>query len=48
MTVSKNKPDRYETFYQGNSGHAVLLLPGLCGSELEMGAIPRLLRQSGH
>jgi len=40
--------DRYETFYQGNSGHAVILLPGLCGSELEMGAIPRLLRQSNH
>jgi carboxylesterase len=35
-------------FYQGNSGHAVILLPGLCGSELELGAIPRLLKQSNH
>lgn len=43
-----DQTERYETFYQGNSGHAVVLLPGLCGSELEMGAIPRLLRQSNH
>ncbi|QWE17770.1 alpha/beta hydrolase [Polynucleobacter corsicus] len=48
MTVTSDQQDRYETFYQGNSGHAVILLPGLCGSELEMGVIPRLLRQSGH
>ncbi|WP_215297734.1 carboxylesterase [Polynucleobacter sp. AP-Nino-20-G2] len=48
MTVIADQPDRYETFYQGNSGHAVVLLHGLCGSELELGAIPRLLRQSGH
>jgi carboxylesterase len=40
--------ERYESFSQGNSGHAVVMLPGLCGSELEMGAIPRLLRQSKH
>jgi len=48
MTVPIDQQDRYETFYQGNSGHAVILLPGLCGSELEMGVIPRLLRQSDH
>ena len=48
MTLLKDQQDRFETFYQGNSGCAVVLLPGLCGSELEMGAIPRLLRQSGH
>ena len=41
-----DQPERYETFYQGSTGHAVVLLPGLCGSELEMGVIPRLLRQS--
>jgi len=48
MTSIAEQTDRYETFYQGNSGHAVVLLPGLCGSELEMGAIPRLLKQSNH
>ena len=48
MTVPPDQQDCYETFYQGNSDHAVILLPGLCGSELEMGVIPRLLRQSGH
>jgi carboxylesterase len=48
MTAIKDQHDRYQTFYQGNSGHAVVLIPGLCGSELEMGAIPRLLKQSGH
>ena len=48
MTVPIDQQDRYETFYQGNSGHVVILLPGLCGSELEMGVIPRLLRQSDH
>lgn len=48
MTVTPGQQDRYESFYQGNSGHAVILLPGLCGSELEMGVIPRLLRQFGH
>jgi carboxylesterase len=39
---------QFETFYQGNTGHAVILLPGLCGSEMEMGPIPRLVKQSGH
>ena len=48
MTALIDQQDRYESFYQGNSGHAVVLLPGLCGSELEMGVIPRLLRQSNH
>ncbi|MBT8535156.1 alpha/beta fold hydrolase [Polynucleobacter paneuropaeus] len=48
MTSIAEQTDRYETFYQGNSGHAVVLLPGLCGSELEMGVIPRLLKQSNH
>ena len=48
MTSIAEQTDRYETLYQGNSGHAVVLLPGLCGSELEMGAIPRLLKQSNH
>ncbi len=48
MTSIAEQPDRYETFYQGNTGHAVVLLPGLCGSELEMGTIPRLLKQSNH
>ena len=41
-----NKQQLFESFYQGKSGHAVVLLPGLCGSSLEMGAIPRLLQQS--
>lgn len=35
-----------ESYYQGKSGHVVIMLPGLCGSALEMGAIPRLLQQS--
>lgn len=47
MMLLIEQTERYETFYQGKSGHVVVLLPGLCGSELEMGAIPRLLRQSG-
>lgn len=46
MSALLNNPERFESFYQGNSGHAVILLPGLCGSALEMGAIPRLLEQS--
>jgi len=40
--------DRCLLYQQGSNGHAVVLLPGLCGSELEMGAIPRLLKQSGY
>jgi len=40
--------DRCLLYQQGSNGHAVILLPGLCGSELEMGAIPRLLKQSGY
>jgi carboxylesterase len=46
MSALPNNTERFESFYQGNSGHAVILLPGLCGSALEMGAIPRLLQQS--
>jgi carboxylesterase len=46
MNAEFSNPERFELFYQGNSGHAVILLPGLCGSALEMGAIPRLLQQS--
>jgi carboxylesterase len=46
MSALPDNTDRFEAFYQGNSGHAVILLPGLCGSALEMGAIPRLLQQS--
>jgi carboxylesterase len=46
MSAVPNNTERFESFYQGNSGHAVILLPGLCGSALEMGAIPRLLQQS--
>ncbi|QKM64684.1 carboxylesterase [Polynucleobacter tropicus] len=46
MSALPNNPERFESFYQGNSGHAVILLPGLCGSALEMGVIPRLLQQS--
>lgn len=46
--ISEFKTTEYESFYQGSSLHAVILLPGLCGSELELGAIPRLLRQSNH
>ena len=46
MNAKSSNPERFESFYQGNSGHAVILLPGLCGSALEMGAIPRLLQQS--
>jgi carboxylesterase len=48
MNALIDQADRFETFYQGNSGHVAILLPGLCGSELEMGAIPRLLKQSNH
>jgi carboxylesterase len=48
MSAPTEQSERYETFYQGNSGHAIILLPGLCGSELEMGAIPRMLRQANH
>jgi len=40
--------ERCLLYHQGSNGHAVVLLPGLCGSELEMGAIPRLLKQSGY
>ena len=46
MSILLNNTDRFESFYQGNAGHTVILLPGLCGSSLEMGAIPRLLQQS--
>jgi carboxylesterase len=38
--------NQFESFYQGSCGHAAILLPGLCGSALEMGAIPRMLQQS--
>jgi carboxylesterase len=48
MTDSILNTDRCLLFQQGNNGHAVVLLPGLCGSELEMGVIPRLLKQSGY
>jgi len=48
MTENSGQQEEFEAFYQGHTGHAVILLPGLCGSELEMGAIPRLLKQSGH
>ncbi len=46
MNAINSNPERFESFYQGSSDHAVILLPGLCGSALEMGAIPRLLQQS--
>lgn len=36
------------TIYPGTSGHAVLMLHGLCGSALELGAIPRALQRLGH
>ena len=48
ITETSIEKEQFETFYQGNSGHAVILLPGLCGSEMEMGAIPRLVKQSDH
>jgi carboxylesterase len=48
MNAATEQLELYETFYQGNSGHAIILLPGLCGSELEMGAIPRMLPQANH
>lgn len=48
MTDPILNSDRCLLFQQGSNGHAVVLLPGLCGSELEMGAIPRLLKQSGY
>ncbi len=48
MTANSDQQEEFESFYQGNTGHAVIMLPGLCGSELEMGAIPRLIKQSGH
>ena len=46
MNIFLNKTDQFESFYQGNGGHTVVLLPGLCGSSLEMGAIPRVLEQA--
>ncbi|QWD61672.1 carboxylesterase [Polynucleobacter sp. MWH-UH25E] len=46
MNDLSNKQELFESFYQGKTGNAVVLLPGLCGSALEMGAIPRLLQQS--
>ena len=46
MNPLAGDPDSFESFYQGSTGDAVILLPGLCGSSLEMGAIPRLLQQS--
>ena len=48
MTNSALNSERCLLFQQGTNGHAVVLLPGLCGSELEMGAIPRLLKQAGY
>ena len=48
ITETSIEKEQFETFYQGNSGHAVILLPGLCGSEMEMGAIPRLVKQYDH
>ena len=48
MTANPDQQEEFESFHQGDTGHAVILLPGLCGSELEMGAIPRLIKQSGH
>lgn len=45
MSVLSNNSERFEAFYQGQASHAVILLPGLCGSSLEMGPIPRLLQQ---
>ncbi|QWD65031.1 carboxylesterase [Polynucleobacter sp. MWH-UH2A] len=46
MSDLSSKKEQFESFYQGKTGHTVVLLPGLCGSALEMGAIPRLLQQS--
>jgi carboxylesterase len=46
--ISELNTSQYESFYQGSTEHAVILLPGLCGSELELGSIPKLLRQSNH
>jgi carboxylesterase len=46
VNIFLNKTDQFESFYQGNGGHTVVLLPGLCGSSLEMGAIPRVLEQA--
>ncbi|MBU3618869.1 carboxylesterase [Polynucleobacter sp. JS-Fieb-80-E5] len=48
MTDPMLNTDRCLLFQQGNNGHAVVLLPGLCGSELEMGVIPRLLKAAGY
>lgn len=48
MTDALLNSDRCLLFQQGTNGHAVVLIPGLCGSELEMGVIPRLLKQSGY
>jgi carboxylesterase len=35
-------------FTQGATGHAMILLHGLCGSALELGAIPRNMENAGH
>ena len=37
-----------ELFNQGTNGHAAVLLPGLCGSKLELGLIPNLLISEGY
>ena len=38
----------FELFHQGESGHVIVLLPGLCGSKMELGPIPAVLIKDGH
>jgi carboxylesterase len=38
----------FELYHQGDTGHAIVLLPGLCGSKMELGLIPALLIAANH
>ena len=40
--------EQSELFNQGHNEHAIILLPGLCGSKLELGLIPNLLIEGGY
>ena len=46
--MSDEMNDLFEEFTPGNSGMAVIFLPGLQGSKLELGSIPKLVKKMGH
>ena len=41
-------PEGFELFHPGSNASAVILVPGLCGSKMELGLIPKALIESGH